>query len=43
MRDFQIHTNDFNIIWSVNYNVSVIENNIKGDVMKHHGETVSAG
>ena len=40
MRDFQFHTS---IIWSINYNASVIESNIHYDVMKQPGEIVSAG
>ena len=43
MCDFQFHTNDFSIIWSINYNASVIESNIQCDVMKKPGEIVSAG
>ena len=43
MHDFQFHTNDFSIIWSINYNASIIESNIQCDVMKQPGETVSAG
>ena len=42
MRDFQFHTKDFSIIWSINYNASMIGSNIKCDVMKQPGETVSA-
>ena len=40
MRDFQFHTS---IIWSINYNVSVVESNIHCDVMEQPGEIVSAG
>ena len=40
MGDFQFHTS---IIWSINYNASIIESNIQCDVMKQPGETVSAG
>ena len=43
MRDFQFHTKDFSIIWSINYNASMIGSNIQCDVMKQPGETVSAG
>ena len=43
MRDFQFHTNDFNIIWSISYNASVVGSCIHCDVMKLRGETVSAG
>ena len=42
MRDFQFHINDFSIIWSINYNASIIESNIQCDVMKQPGEIVSA-
>ena len=40
MGDFQFHAS---IIWSINYNASVIESNIQCDVMKQPGEIVSAG
>ena len=43
MRDFPFHTKYFSIIWSINYNASVIGSNIQYDVMKQPGETVSAG
>ena len=42
MHGFQLHTNDFSIIWSINYSASIIGNNIQCDVMKQPGETVSA-
>ena len=38
MRDFHFHTS---IIWSINYNASIIESNIQCDVIKQPGETVS--
>ena len=43
MRDFQFHTKDFSIIWSINNNASMIGSNIQCDVMKQPGETISAG
>ena len=43
MQDFQFRTKDFSIIWSINYDASVIGSNIQCDVMKQPGETVSAG
>ena len=43
MRDFQFHTKHFSIIWSINYNASVMGSNIQCDVMKQNGETVSVG
>ena len=43
MRDLQFHTNDFSIIWRINYNVSVIASNIQGEVIKQPGEIVSVG
>ena len=43
MRDFQFHTKDFSIIWSINYNASVIGSAIQCDVIKQPGETASAG
>ena len=43
MRDLQFHTNDFSIIWRINYNATVIGSNIHCDLMKQPGETVSAG
>ena len=43
MCDLQFHTNDFSIIWRINYNAPVIESNIYCDLIKQPGETVSAG
>ena len=43
MRDLQFHTNDFIIIWRINYNATVIGSNIHCDLIKQPGETVSAG
>ena len=43
MCDFQFHTKDFSIIWSINYNAIVIESTIQRDVMKQSEKTVSAG
>ena len=40
MGDFPFHAS---IIWSINYNASVIESKIHCDVMKQPGEIVSAG
>ena len=44
MCDLQlVHTNDFSIIWSINYNAIVIRSNSHCDLIKQSGETVSAG
>ena len=45
MRDLQFHTNDFCIIWRINYNIcaTVIGINIRCHLIKQPGETVSAG
>ena len=43
MHDLQFHTNDFSIIWRINYKAAVIGSNIRCDLMKQPGETVSAG
>ena len=43
MRDLQFHTNDFNIIWRINYKATIIGSNIHSDLIKHPGETFSAG
>ena len=43
MCDFQFQTKDLSIIWSINYNASVIGSNIQCDVMKQPGETISVG
>ena len=43
MRDLQFHTNDFCIIWRINYNATVIGINIRCHLIKQPGETVSAG
>ena len=43
MCDLQFHTNDFSIIWRINYNASIIGSNIQCDVTKHPGEIVSVG
>ena len=43
MHDLQFHTNDFSIIWKINYKAAIIGSNIHCDLMKQPGETVSAG
>ena len=43
MHDFQFQTKDLSIIWSINYDASVIGSNIQCDVMKQPGETISLG
>ena len=43
MCDLQFHTIDFCIIWSINYNASIIGSSIHCDVMKKPGETISPG
>ena len=43
MPDVQLHSNDFGIIWSINYIASVIGSDIQCDVIKQPGETLSAG
>ena len=43
MRDLQFHTNDYRIIWRINYNATVIGINIRCHLIKQRGETVSAG
>ena len=42
-RDLQFYTNDFSIIWRINYIASVIGSNIQCDVIKQPGEIVSVG
>ena len=43
MCDLYFHTNDFSIIWRINYNSTVKGSNIHCDIIKQPGETVSAG
>ena len=43
MCDLQFQTNDFSIIWRINYKATVIGRNIHCDLIKQPGETVSAG
>ena len=43
MCDSYFHTNDFSIIWRINYNPTVIGSKIHCDLTKQPGETVSAG
>ena len=38
MRDLQFHTNDFSIIWRINYNATVTGSNIHCDLIKQPRE-----
>ena len=42
MKECVIYTNDLSIFWRINYNATIIGSNIRCDLIKQSGETVSA-